>query len=76
MPGVTVVPVLADDSITAGGAIHCVTQTIPAFAKGAFPSDGGSTTPVQKFRDMTLTWTPDTPGKTDSVSLNQLLSSK
>ena len=27
--GVTVVPVPSDDSITAGGSIHCVTQTIP-----------------------------------------------
>ena len=29
MPGVTVVPVNSDSSITAGGSIHCVTQTIP-----------------------------------------------
>ena len=29
MPGVTVVPVPSDQSIGAGGSIHCVTQTIP-----------------------------------------------
>ena len=29
IPGVTVVPVPSDDSIGAGGSIHCVTQTIP-----------------------------------------------
>ncbi|HAT71398.1 MAG TPA: hypothetical protein DCS63_01100 [Elusimicrobia bacterium] len=29
IPGVTVVPVPSDDSIAAGGSIHCVTQTIP-----------------------------------------------
>ncbi|HBA60555.1 MAG TPA: hypothetical protein DCZ92_07010 [Elusimicrobia bacterium] len=29
MPNVTVVPVNSDDSITAGGSIHCVTQTLP-----------------------------------------------
>jgi len=29
-PGVKVVPVPSDSSITAGGSIHCVTQTIPA----------------------------------------------
>ncbi|OGS06578.1 MAG: hypothetical protein A2270_10130 [Elusimicrobia bacterium RIFOXYA12_FULL_51_18] len=74
--GVTVVPVLSDSSITAGGSIHCTTQTIPAFTKGAIPAGGGSMTAVQKFQDMTLTWTPDVPEKTDSVSLNQLISSK
>ncbi|HAH32462.1 MAG TPA: hypothetical protein DCL44_09150 [Elusimicrobia bacterium] len=29
IPGVTVVSINSDDSITAGGSIHCVTQTIP-----------------------------------------------
>jgi len=29
IPGVTVVPVPSDDSIAAGGSIHCVTQSIP-----------------------------------------------
>jgi hypothetical protein len=33
-------------------------------------------TDVPEFRDMTLTWTPDAPEKTDSVSMNQLISSK
>jgi len=73
MPGVTVVPVPSDDSITAGGSIHCTTQTIP---KGTFKAPDASITDVPEFRDMTLTWTPEAPGKTDSVSLNQLISSK
>lgn len=34
MPGVTAVPVNSDESITAGGSIHCVTQTIPAYQGG------------------------------------------
>lgn len=29
MPGVKVVPIFSDDSIVAGGSIHCVTQLIP-----------------------------------------------
>lgn len=33
MPGAAVVPVNSDSSITAGGSIHCVTQTLPAPAK-------------------------------------------
>lgn len=32
MPGVTVVRVNSDDSITSGGSIHCVTQTIPKYS--------------------------------------------
>lgn len=38
MPGVNVVPINSDDSITAGGSIHCTTQTIPALAAKARPS--------------------------------------
>lgn len=34
MPGVTVVPVPSDESIGAGGSIHCVTQTIPVMTRG------------------------------------------
>ena len=32
--GVTVVQVPSDDSITAGGSIHCTTQLIPSLPKG------------------------------------------
>lgn len=76
IPGVTVVQVPSDDSITAGGSIHCTTQTIPAFTKGAFKAGAASMTDVPEFRDMTLTWTPEAPEKTDSVSMSQLISSK
>jgi len=38
LPGVNVVPINSDDSITAGGSIHCTTQTIPALAAKARPS--------------------------------------
>lgn len=75
IPGVTVVPVLSDDSITAGGSIHCTTQTIPAFTKGSVTAGGPAET-VREFRDMTLTWTPEVPENTGSVSLNQLISSQ
>ncbi|OGS11445.1 MAG: hypothetical protein A2234_04260 [Elusimicrobia bacterium RIFOXYA2_FULL_58_8] len=34
MPGVSVIPINSDSSITAGGSIHCVTQTIPALPAG------------------------------------------
>lgn len=42
MPGVKVVPVNSDNSIVAGGSIHCVTQTIPVLPKNrsAGESDG------------------------------------
>ena len=76
IPGVTVVQVPSDDSITAGGAIHCVTQTIPAFTRDAFRAADTSMTDVPEFRDMTLTWTPEAPEKTDSAPMNHLLSSK
>lgn len=36
--GVTVVPINADDSITAGGSIHCVTQTIPVLPPSVNPA--------------------------------------
>ncbi len=76
MPGVTVVPVPSDGSITAGGSIHCTTQTIPAFTRRSIPSDGGSATAVRKFQDMTPAGTPDALENTDSVALNQLISLK
>ena len=72
IPGVTVVPVSSDDSITSGGSIHCVTQTIPALIKG-IPFSGGISGPAaQKFSDMTLTWAPGVPAATRSMALNQL----
>ncbi|MBI4803047.1 MAG: agmatine deiminase family protein [Elusimicrobia bacterium] len=63
MPGVTVVSIPSDDSITSGGAIHCVTQTIPAFTghnpsgkdlpfPGAPAEDGRPVTVLQKFENV------------------------
>ena len=40
MPGVTIVDVPADDVITYGGAIHCVTKTIPVLAWPSPCTDG------------------------------------
>jgi len=48
--GYTVVPVPSDDSIVAGGSIHCVTQTIP----GA-PGKAVDMTDIPVFTDMTVT---------------------
>jgi agmatine deiminase len=50
MPGVTVVPVNSDASITAGGSIHCVTQTIPALSG---KSDYAFAVPVAPVEDYT-----------------------
>ena len=72
IPGVTVVPVPSDESIGAGGSIHCVTQTIPALTKGIPFPNGVSETATQKFYDMTLTWTPVIPEGEGSPALNQL----
>jgi agmatine deiminase len=55
IPGVTVVPVPSDDSIGAGGSIHCVTQTIPALPSGGAGGKDASYTPAAKFEDMSLT---------------------
>jgi len=56
MPGVTVVPVNSDDSITAGGSIHCTTQTIPALAARTVPGTyfpvAVAGTPAPDFSDM------------------------
>ena len=72
MPGVTVVPVASDESIGAGGSIHCVTQTIPALAKSVQFSGGVSGAAAQKFLDITPARAPVAPEITPSAALNQL----
>lgn len=66
--GYTVVPVPSDESIVAGGSIHCVTQTIPGQ-----PGKAVDMTDIPVFQDMTVTvpMAPLTNGNTTSV--NQLL---
>jgi agmatine deiminase len=66
--GYTVVPVPSDDSIVAGGSIHCVTQTIP----GA-PGKAVDMTELPEFADMTVTvpMAPLTGGA--STTVDQLL---
>ncbi len=54
MPGVTVVPVISDDSITAGGSIHCTTQNIPALPGKDFKAEEAFT-PTPEFRDVNVT---------------------
>ncbi len=54
IPGVTVVPVPSDDSITAGGSIHCVTQTIPVLPGRALNA-GEVFTEKPEFRDVNVT---------------------
>ena len=49
-PGVTVVQVNTDDSIVAGGAIHCVTQTIPVV-----PGKSVNLTDIPEFQDVSVT---------------------
>jgi agmatine deiminase len=68
MPGVTVVPVVSDDSITAGGSIHCVTQAIPALSGGY-----KTTTAAPKFGDMDRTRPPASAVVPVSPALNQLI---
>ncbi|OGR44536.1 MAG: hypothetical protein A2X35_00285 [Elusimicrobia bacterium GWA2_61_42] len=51
--GVTVVPVPSDDSITSGGSIHCVTQTIPVLP-GRLANAGEVFTDKPEFIDMTV----------------------
>jgi agmatine/peptidylarginine deiminase len=55
--GLNVVPVPSDDSITAGGSIHCVTQTIPG-APGSLKANEVFT-PAPEFLEMDVT--PVTP---------------
>jgi len=66
--GYTVVPVPSDDSIVAGGSIHCVTQTIP----GA-PGKAVDMTDIPVFQDVSVTvpMAPLTNGA--STSVDQLL---
>ena len=48
MPGVKVVPVNSDNSIVAGGSIHCVTQTIPVLPKNRSAGESeGKAVPVE-----------------------------
>ena len=54
MPGVTVVPVPSDDSITAGGSIHCTTQNIPALPGKDLKAEEVFT-PAPEFRDVNMT---------------------
>ncbi|MDO8804913.1 MAG: agmatine deiminase family protein [Elusimicrobiota bacterium] len=70
--GYTVVPVLSDDSITAGGSIHCVTQTIPVL-----PNKDLSITDIPVFQDMTVT-VPLAPltDSGNSTAVDQLINSK
>ncbi len=67
--GYTVVPVPSDDSIVAGGSIHCVTQTIPGTpGKNADLTD----TPVFYDMDTTVPMAPLT-GNGASTAVDQLL---
>ncbi|OGS04630.1 MAG: hypothetical protein A3I76_06155 [Elusimicrobia bacterium RIFCSPLOWO2_02_FULL_61_11] len=70
--GYTVVPVLSDDSIVAGGSIHCVTQTIP----GA-PGKAVDMTDIPVFTDMAVT-VPLAPltDSGNSTSVGQLINGK
>ncbi|MHB0997048.1 MAG: agmatine deiminase family protein [Elusimicrobiales bacterium] len=66
--GYTVVPVNTDDSIRAGGSIHCVTQTIPGT-----PGKAMDLTDIPEFTDVMVTvpLAPLTYGT--STSVDQLL---
>ncbi|OGS46842.1 MAG: hypothetical protein A3J79_14405 [Elusimicrobia bacterium RIFOXYB2_FULL_62_6] len=74
MPGVTVIQINSDSSITAGGSIHCVTQTIPAFS--GRDSSAEETADLQKFESVPLIWTPEPLGTGGSPALDQLQNSK
>jgi len=68
--GLNVVPVLSDDSIVAGGSIHCTTQTIPVL-----PGKSASVTDIPEFQDMNVT-VPMAPLKNgSSTAVDQLLNS-
>lgn len=82
MPGVTVVSIASDESITAGGSIHCVTQTIPAFS-GRESSAGETASQaeqpaadLQELETIPLIWTPVPAGNESSPALDQLKDSK
>ena len=67
--GYTVVPVPSDDSIVAGGSIHCVTQTIP----GA-PGKAVDMTAIPEFDGGVAVEVPLAPlTNGSSSSVNQLL---
>ncbi|MCM2266321.1 MAG: agmatine deiminase family protein [Elusimicrobiales bacterium] len=70
MPGVTVVPVNSDSSITSGGSIHCVTQTIPVL-----PALKASEVFTEQPEFMEMDVTPVSPLRDsgDSTTLRQLL---
>ena len=61
MPGVKVVPVNSDNSIMAGGSIHCVTQTIPVLPKNGKSAAGESEAVPVDFVPPAETEMPDTP---------------
>jgi agmatine deiminase len=71
MPGVTVVPVNTDDSITAGGSIHCVTQLIPVLPQ---TKDAEELTLTPEFVGFSTTVTP-LRGETHSTAVQQLMDS-
>ncbi|MEK7721921.1 MAG: agmatine deiminase family protein, partial [Elusimicrobiota bacterium] len=73
--GVTVVPVNSDESITAGGSIHCVTQTIPVLP-GRVLNAGEVFTEKPVFMDVNVTGVviPLRDGGS-FTSVNQLLNS-
>ena len=66
--GYTVVPVPSDDSIVAGGSIHCVTQTIP----GA-PGKAVDLTEIPEFVEMQVTVPMSPLNYGNSGSVDQLL---
>ena len=53
MPGVTVVAVNSDESITAGGSIHCTTQTLPVLPAKDLPGPYMEITPDLSGYNMT-----------------------
>ncbi|MCG2726026.1 MAG: agmatine deiminase family protein [Elusimicrobia bacterium] len=62
MPGITVIPINSSNSISAGGSIHCVTQTIPAVsnrkrAQKSIPFPKPTKTDPQNFlENMIINW--------------------
>jgi agmatine deiminase len=71
MPGVTVVPVNSDESITAGGSIHCTTQTIPVLPQ---TRDEGSYTEQVLFMEAPAPVIP-LRGETNTTALQDLANS-
>ena len=72
--GVTVVQVPSDDSITAGGSIHCTTQLIPSLPKGVKVS--GIFTAAPEFQAVDVS-APVSPlrGSGGATSVDQLVNS-